>query len=80
MQGDHSILNSYSRTSRARLRLRGRTVDGPFIYPTSRASDELARLFARSASDRGGILDSYVGINLSQRERIAPRSTFQSEE
>jgi hypothetical protein len=55
--------------------IRGRMLDAPFIHPVSRVSDDLARLFERSASERREISDSHVaGTNLSRRERMAPPS------
>ena len=61
--------------------IRGRTLDAPFIYPASRVSDDLARLFEKSARERSEALEPQIaGMNRSRRERMAPRSTFLSDE
>ncbi|TRL28984.1 hypothetical protein FM996_18090 [Methylosinus sporium] len=61
--------------------IRGRTLDAPFIHPASRVSDDLARLFDRSARERSEASESQVAdMNLSQHERMSPRSTFLRDE
>jgi hypothetical protein len=59
------------------IAIRGRMLDAPFLYPASRVSDDLARLFERRASDRSEISNSAVVIlHPSRRERMAPRRGF----
>lgn len=61
--------------------IRGRMLDAPFIHPASRVSDDLARLFDRSAKERSEASESQVAdMNLSQHERMSPRSTFLRDE
>jgi hypothetical protein len=61
--------------------IRGRMVDASFIHPVSGVSDDLARLFERTASERSEISDSRTFTsNLSRRERMAPRSPLQTDE
>ncbi|OAI30633.1 hypothetical protein A1351_22420 [Methylosinus sp. R-45379] len=61
--------------------IRGRKLDAPFIHPASRVSDDLARLFDRSARERSEASESQVAdMNLSQHERMSPRSTFLRDE
>lgn len=61
--------------------IRERVSDAPMSHPASRVSDDLARLFERSASERSEAPESQVtGMNLSQHERTAPRLSFLSDE
>ncbi len=57
--------------------IRGRMVDASFIHPAPGVSDDLVRLFERTASERSEISDFHVvGVNLSRRERMLHTRLF----
>ncbi|WP_161915351.1 hypothetical protein [Methylosinus sp. C49] len=61
--------------------IRERVSNAPMTHSASRVSDDLARLFERSARERSEASESQVaGMNLSQQERTAPRLSFLSDE